>query len=118
MKWKMHQIDVKITLLNDVVEEEVYMEQPLGFDTCDMKTHVYKLKNALYGLKQTPMTWYNNMDRLLTSLGFAKSKEDFNLYFKVECRILVILLLYVDHFLITREEEVIKYVNRRLVIEF
>ena len=29
MKWKVHQMDVKTTFLNVVVEEEVYMEHPL-----------------------------------------------------------------------------------------
>ena len=49
MKWKIHQMDVKSTFLNGVVEEEVYVEQPLGFETHDRKTHVCKLKKDLYG---------------------------------------------------------------------
>ena len=44
MKWKIHQIDVKTAFLNSVVEEEVYVEQPLGFETHDRE-------KALYGLK-------------------------------------------------------------------
>ena len=44
-------MDVKTTFLNGVVEEEVYVEHPLGFETHDMETHVWKLKKALYGLK-------------------------------------------------------------------
>jgi hypothetical protein len=28
MKWKLHQIDVKASLFNDVIEEELYIEQP------------------------------------------------------------------------------------------
>ena len=33
MKWKIDQKDVKIAFLNGVVEEEVYVEHPLGFET-------------------------------------------------------------------------------------
>ena len=51
MKWKIHQIDVKTAFLNGVVEEQVYVEQPLDFETHDKETHVCKLKTALYGLK-------------------------------------------------------------------
>ena len=47
MKWKIHKMDVKTTFLNGVVEEEVYMEQPLIFETHDRETHVCKLKKAL-----------------------------------------------------------------------
>ena len=51
MKWKIHQMDVKTAFLNGVVEEEVYVEQPLGFETRDREYHVCRLKEALYILK-------------------------------------------------------------------
>ena len=79
MKWKIHQIDVKTAFLNGVVEEEVYVENPLGFETHDRESHVCRLKKTLYGLKQTPRTWYGIIDGFLSSLGFTKSKADSNL---------------------------------------
>ncbi|PVA05175.1 hypothetical protein DC363_16615 [Thalassorhabdomicrobium marinisediminis] len=79
MKWKIHQMDVKTTFLNGVVEEEVYVEQPLGFEIHDRESYVCRLKKALYGLKQAPRTWYGRMDSFLSSLGFTKSKADSNL---------------------------------------
>ena len=73
-------MDVKTYFLNGVVEEEVYVEQPLGFETHDREFHVCRLKKSLYGLKQAPKTWYGRIDGFLSSLVFSKSKEDSNLY--------------------------------------
>jgi hypothetical protein len=58
MKWKLHQMDVKINFLNGVIEEEVYIEKPQGFEVEYRKSHVWKLKKALYRLKQAPRAWY------------------------------------------------------------
>jgi hypothetical protein len=96
MKWKVHQMDVKETLLNGEIKEEVYVEKPLGFETHDRETHLCKLKKDLYGLKQAPRALYGRIDNFLMSLGFTKSSEDPNLYFKVEDGEPMILLLYVD----------------------
>ena len=51
MGWQIHQMDVKTTFLNKVIEEEVYIEQLEGFETHERCTHACRLKKALYGLK-------------------------------------------------------------------
>ena len=76
MKWTIHHMDVKTSFLIGVVDEEVYIEKSLGFETHDRKTHVCKLKKALYILKHAPRTWYEMMDSFLMRLGFTKSKVD------------------------------------------
>ena len=83
MKWDLHQIDMKTAFLNGVIEEEVYIEQPQGFEVEDRHTHICKLKKALYGLKQAPRAWYERIDSFLLSMDFTKSKVDPNLYLKV-----------------------------------
>jgi hypothetical protein len=118
MKWKLHQMDVKTTFLNGVIEEEVYIEQPQGFEVEDRKSHVCRLKKALYGLKQAPRAWYGRIDSFLTSLGFTKSKVDSNLYFKIMDNEPVILLLYVDDLFLTGEEKLIAECKKRLAAEF
>jgi hypothetical protein len=85
---------VKTTFLNGVIEEEVYIEQPQGFEVEDIKTHVCRLKKAPYGLKQATRAWYGRINSFLMSLGFTKSKADSNFYFKVMNDELVILLLF------------------------
>ena len=83
-----------------------------------MQTHVCKLKKALYGLKHAPKTWYDRIDGFFMSLGFTKSKVDSNLYFKVEGRILVMLILYVDGLFLIGKEELFKFARRRLAAKF
>jgi len=58
-------MDVKTTFLNRVIEEEVYIEQPEGFETQERHMHVCKFKKALYGLKQAPRAWYGRIDTYL-----------------------------------------------------
>src|SRR6266849_2014089 len=118
MKWKIHQMDVKTAFLNGVVEKEVYVEQPLNFETHDRESHVCRLKKALYSLKQAPRTWYDIIDKFLSSLGFTKSKADSNLYYKVEDVNPVILLLYVDDLFVTSVDGLIADTKRKLVVEF
>ena len=64
-KWKIYQMDVKSAFLNGVLKEEVYVEQPLGYEVAGQEHKVCKLKKALYGLKQAPRAWYNRIDAYL-----------------------------------------------------
>jgi hypothetical protein len=68
----------------------------------DRKTHVYRVKEALYVLRQAPRDLYENIGSFLTSLGFTKSKVDSNLYLKVMNDEPMMLLLYVDDVFLTR----------------
>ena len=52
------QMDVKTAFLNGIIEEEVYIEQPEGFEIFSSESHVCRLKRALYGMKQAPRAWY------------------------------------------------------------
>ena len=94
-------MDVKTAFLDGAIEEEVYIEQPQGFEVHSRDTHVCRLKKAMYGLKQATRSWYARMDNYLTRLSFSKSHADPNIYYKVVDNAPVILLLYVDDLFIT-----------------
>ena len=57
--FKLYQMDVKSVFLNGPIKEEVYVEQPPGFEDNEYPNHVYKLLKTLYGLKQAPRDGMN-----------------------------------------------------------
>ena len=50
---ELYQMDVKTAFLNGELDEEIYMDQPIGFVTKDQEHKVCKLKRSIYGLKQS-----------------------------------------------------------------
>ena len=78
--FKVYQMDYKSAFLNGDIEEEVYIEQPEGFQLTDNPDNVCKLKKALYGLKQALRAWYHRLDKYLQDKGFKKSTIDSNMY--------------------------------------
>ena len=65
MNFKLYQMDVKSAFLNGFIEEEVYVDQPPGFENSKFANHVFKLSKALYGLKQAPRAWYERLSNFL-----------------------------------------------------
>ena len=111
-------MDVKTSFLHGSIKEEVYVEQPLGFEDRDRDTHVCRLKKALYGLKQAPRAWYKRIDIYLMKLGFTRSNADPNLYFKVVRGKPLILVLYMDDLFLTGADPLIHQCKRELAAEF
>jgi len=54
--------------IDEVIEEEVFVKQPPGFEDLKNPDHVYKLKKSLYGLKQAPRAWYDRLSNFLIKL--------------------------------------------------
>ncbi|GJY79902.1 retrovirus-related pol polyprotein from transposon TNT 1-94 [Tanacetum coccineum] len=75
-----YQMDVKIAFLNGELKEEVYVSQPEGFIDQDNPSHVYKLKKALYGLRQAPRARYHRLSSFLISQHFFKGAVDPTLF--------------------------------------
>ncbi|KAA3481957.1 Retrovirus-related Pol polyprotein from transposon TNT 1-94 [Gossypium australe] len=90
--------------LNEVLNEEIYVEQADGFITPSQEGKVFLLKKALYGLKQAPRAWYNKVDEHLLNIDFVKSLSESTLYVKKSGTNLFIVSLYVDDMLVTRND--------------
>ncbi|GJU06005.1 retrovirus-related pol polyprotein from transposon TNT 1-94 [Tanacetum coccineum] len=91
-----YQMDVKTDFLNGELKEEVYVSQPEGFVDQDNPSHVYKLKKALYDLKQAPRAWYDMLSSFLISQHFSKGAVDPTLFTRQTGNDLLLVQIYVD----------------------
>ncbi|GJU15514.1 retrovirus-related pol polyprotein from transposon TNT 1-94 [Tanacetum coccineum] len=67
-----YQMDVKSAFLNGPPKEEVFVNQPDGFVNPDHPEKVYRLRKILYGLKQVPSAWNNELSKFLVILLFEE----------------------------------------------
>ena len=94
--FRLFQMDVKSAFLNGPIKEEVYVEQPPGFEDERYPDHVCKLSKALYGLKQAPRAWYECLRDFLIANAFKVGKADPTLFTKTCDGDLFVCQIYVD----------------------
>jgi hypothetical protein len=95
--FKLFQMDVKSSFLNKPIKEEVYVEQPPGFEDDRHPDHVYKLSKVLYGLKQAPRAWYECLRDFLISNALKVAKADPTLFTKTCNGDLFVCKIYVNN---------------------
>jgi hypothetical protein len=94
--FNLYHMDVKSSFLNRPIKEEVYVEQPLGFEDEEYPNYVYKLHKTLYGLKQASRAWYECLRDFLIDNGFRIGKVDSTLFTRKVDRDFFICQIYVD----------------------
>ncbi|CAM9835008.1 unnamed protein product, partial [Heterosigma akashiwo] len=72
--------DISTVFLNGDIDGDVYVRQPPGFIHKDHPTKVWKLRKALYGLRNSPRIWYMALHSFLVQQGFVRSEYESCLY--------------------------------------
>lgn len=119
-RFVMKQFDVTTAFLYGELEENVYMQQPIGFD--DGSGKVCKLQKSLYGLKQASRCWNLKFKSFIGEFGFIASKSDPCVFVSCKGNSIVILAIYVDDGLITGNNEgdidaVIKHLQKEFDVK-
>jgi transposase InsO family protein len=101
----LYQFDVSTAFLYGELNEEIYMQQPDGFN--DGSERVCRLRKSLYGLKQAPRCWNRRFGNFLRSREFEQSEADPCVFVRHRGKQKVIIALYVDDGLVaaTSKEE-------------
>ena len=73
----------------------VYVAQPPGFIDFAKPYYVYKLKKALYGLKEAPKAWYDRLKAFLIKHNYSMGMVDNTLFTKKKDLNLIIIQIYV-----------------------
>ena len=101
-KWDLFQMDVKNAFLNGDLSEEVYTQPPPNLSVESNK--VCHFRRALYGLKQTPRTWFVKFSSTISRLGYMASHYDSVLFLRRIDKGTILLLLYVNDIIITGDD--------------
>jgi hypothetical protein len=115
-RFKLYQMDVKSVFLNGVIQEEVYVRQPPGFESPKYPDRVYKLSKALYELKQAPWAWYARIKTFLLEHGYIMRSVDKTLFTLNHGTNFLLVQIYVDdiifggssHTLVSRFQEMME----------
>ncbi|GKA15881.1 putative ribonuclease H-like domain-containing protein [Tanacetum coccineum] len=97
-----------------LVEEEVYVYQPPGFEDPEFPDRVYKVEKALYGLHQAPRAWYETLSTYLMDNGFQRGQIDKTLFIKRVKSDILLVQVYVDDIIFgsTKKEFITEYLRR------
>jgi Reverse transcriptase (RNA-dependent DNA polymerase)/gag-polypeptide of LTR copia-type/Integrase core domain/GAG-pre-integrase domain/Zinc knuckle len=100
------QLDVKTAFLNGDLEEEVYMKCPPGFEAGGK---VWRLRKALYGLRQAANAWHRKLKDSLLGAGFSISTADPCLYMIKFKDATTFVLVHVDDCLVVGNSDGVLY---------
>ena len=119
MDLELYQMHVKIAFLNGELDEEIYMDQSLFFESKGQEHKVCKFKRSIYGLKQASRQWNIKFHHVVLKDGFKMMEEDHCMYLKHSNNGFVILSLYVDDILLDgNSKEIIDNVKKWLSSNF
>jgi hypothetical protein len=107
---------VKSTFLNGVIQEEVFVRQPPGFENPKYPNRVYKLSKALFGLKQALQAWYARLKTFFLEHGYVMGSVDKTLFTINHSNDFLLVQIYVDdtmfggssHVLMSRFQEMME----------
>ena len=111
---EMRQCDVMTAFLNGELDEEIYMDQPEGFEVKGHEDKVCKLKKSLYGTKQAARQWNVKINQKLKEFGLTRSNSYPCLYHKISNDQYTLVALYVDDMIIFSNE--MRYIDN--IIEY
>ncbi|GJV40193.1 putative ribonuclease H-like domain-containing protein [Tanacetum coccineum] len=112
MGFIVYQMDVKSAFLYGIIEEKVYVSQPLGFVDHKFPKKVYKVIKALYGLHQAPRAWYAIVSTFLVKSGYRRRTIDKTLFIKKDKKDIMLVKQKEDGIFISQDKYVAEILKK------
>ena len=112
------QMDVVIAFLNGKLKEDIFMSQPPDFVEKGEEELVCRLKRSLYGLKQSPRCWYDELRVYLTEIGFQQCTSEPCVFYRWQDDKLTIVTVYVDDIIMVDVIENMIEIKEKLTSRF
>ena len=101
--WSVRTADVSTAFLHATLTEDVYIRPPAEYYPAGGV--IWKLKRALYGLKNSPRLWQDHFASVMNEHDFVRTKCDSNLYYHKSLRLYIVC--YVDDLLLLGDDDLI-----------
>lgn len=112
---KIHQLNVVTVYLHGEIDGEVYVQLPPKLQDPNHRGRVWKLKTAIYGLKQSGRLWNRKLDQTQREMQLEQSRTDPCVYFKREGKQQLILGIYVDDIIVlSNSEKLLRAIKQKL----
>jgi len=110
--------DAKNAFLHARVKQELYIQQPEGFEDPEHPDYVWRLIKSLYGLKQAPYEWNQLLDSHLRANGFKPLEINPCIYIKWQNHKPMIIAVYVDNTIFIADDSNIESFKKVLSKKF
>ena len=115
----LHHMDVTTAYLQGELDDEIYAKMPENCYEVSQEQKVFRLKKAMYGLKQSGRAYNRKLCKVLTELSFTQSKADQCVFHKKTIDEYTIIAVYVDDLLIaTNNEENLRLTKQKFWDKF
>jgi hypothetical protein len=116
---KGRQVDFKTAFLNGHLDQPIFMEQPPGFEDANHPDFVCEAHQSIYGLKQAPCQWNQELHQALLNSGLTQSKYDPTPYFKVhDCKLMGAITVHVNDLAVVGEDSFVNSIISSLGEKF
>jgi hypothetical protein len=96
LDYEIDHVDVKTAFHNGLLEEEIWQEQPKGFEVPGKESWVWKLNRGMYGLKQGSRSWNRRLNSAMVSLGFERISVEHSVYHRNKGGASTLFAVHVD----------------------